>query len=124
MKIGQTYEKAFTPTSQHSAAAVGSGTLVVLSTPSLLASLENVAMNCVANDLEDGLTTVGTLANIKHLKASSIGQTYTAKAELIEIDRRRLVFRVWATDAQGNLLAEGIHERFVVDILKFVGKLT
>lgn len=123
MKIGQTFEQSFTPTPLHSAAVMGSGTLEVLSTPSLLASLENVAMNCVADQLEKGQTTVGTLANFKHLKASLIGQPYTAQAELIEVDRRRLVFRVWATDAQGNLLAEGIHERFIVEIAKFLSKL-
>lgn len=123
MELGLIFEKEFTPTPADSAAQMGSGTLNVLSTPSVLAALENVAMNCVYNQLNDGETTVGTLANFKHLKASSINAPFIAQAELVEIDRRRLVFHVKATDKNGELLAEGTHERFIVNIDKFMSKI-
>ncbi|MCQ2238457.1 MAG: thioesterase family protein [Bacteroidaceae bacterium] len=123
MEIGLLFEKEFIPTPADSAARMGSGTLNVLSTPSVLAALENVAMTCVANQLSNEETTVGTLANFKHLKASSIDTPFIAQAELIEIDRRRLVFRVKAMSKAGDVLAEGIHERFIVNINKFMGKL-
>lgn len=117
------FSKSFVPEEKDSALKMGSGNLMVLSTPSLTASLENVAMNCVMSKLEEGYTTVGTLLNVKHLKASKIGQPYTAKATLIEEDKRRLIFHVEAMDEEGNLLAEGTHERFVVNIERFMGKL-
>lgn len=124
METGKKYVKQFCPTPSDSAASMGSGNLEVLSTPSVLAALENTAMNCVADDLEPGETTVGTLANFKHLKASLISTPFTASAELVEIDRKRLVFQVEATDIHGNLLAQGVHERFIVNIAKFMGKLS
>lgn len=123
MEIGQKFEKLFTPCEADSASRMGSGSLEVLSTPSVLAAMENVAMNCVADSLSEEETTVGTLANFKHMKASLVTTSFTASAKLIEIDRRRLVFQVQATDMQGNLLAEGIHERFIVNICKFMGKI-
>lgn len=124
METGLKLEKEFHPTSQDSAANVGSGALDVLSTPSVLAALENVAMNCVSSYLEPGDTTVGILANFQHIRASRTLDSFLASAELIEIDRRRLVFQIKATDLQGNVLAQGIHERFIVNIDKFMGKLS
>ncbi len=123
METGLLFEKEFTPSPADSAAQMGSGTLNVLSTPSVLAALENVAMNCVADYLNEGETTVGTLANFKHIQASSMDTPFIAQAELVEVDRRRLVFRVKATNLAGDVLAEGTHERFVVNIEKFMGKL-
>ena len=38
----------------------------------------------------------------------------TAKTELIEVDRRRLVFKVEAFDERGKI-GEGIHERFIIN---------
>lgn len=118
-----TYSKSFCIEEKDTALLLGSGELKVLSTPSLIASMENVAMNCVRSKLQDGYTTVGTLLNIRHLKASKIGQYYTAKATLIEEDGRRLVFKIEATDKNGNLLCEGEHERYIVNIAKFMNKI-
>ena len=123
MEKGLILEKTFVPTSENSAKNVGSGCLDVLSTPSVLASMENVAMSCVVPHLAEGETTVGTLANFQHVKASKIGDAYKVKAELTEVDRRRLVFSVQATNENGEILATGIHERFIVNAEKFMSKL-
>ena len=42
-------------------------------------------------------------------------------SELVEIDRRRLVFKVKAFDERG-LIGEGFHERFIIDSDKFQKK--
>ena len=44
-----------------------------------------------------------------------------ALMEVVEIDRRRIVFRVTAYDEKG-LIGEGTHERFVIDVAKFQAK--
>ena len=105
-----------------SAKNMGSGSLCVLATPALIAGMENVCMNCVCPFLEDGFTTVGTKVNIDHLAATPLGDTVTYSCELIEIDRRRLVFTVQAFDSKGKT-GEGIHERFIVDAERFMSKL-
>lgn len=120
---GLTYSKSFCIEEKDTALHIGSGDLKVLSTPSLIASMENVAMNCAKSKLQEGYTTVGTLLNVRHLKASKIGQNYTAKATLIEENGRRLVFKVEAIDKNGNLLGDGEHERYIVNITKFMSKI-
>lgn len=105
-----------------SAKNMGSGSLCVLATPALIAGMENVCMNCVRPFLEEGFTTVGTKVNIAHLAATPLGDTVTYSCELIEIDRRRLVFAVQAFDSKGKT-GEGTHERFIVDAERFMSKI-
>ena len=94
--------------------AVGSGGIEVLSTPSMIGLMEGAAHNTVAPLLPDGQVTVGTRVDIRHLAATPLGASVRARAELTEIDGRRLVFHVEAFD-NVEKIGEGTHERAVVD---------
>ena len=59
--------------------------------------------------------------NVAHLAATPIGMRVWCDTELVEIDRRRLVFRVTVRDDAG-LVGEGTHERFIIDSDRFVKK--
>jgi fluoroacetyl-CoA thioesterase len=59
--------------------------------------------------------------NVSHISATPLGMEVTAKSELVEIDRKRLVFKVEAFDERG-MIGEGTHERFVIDNEKFQEK--
>jgi predicted thioesterase len=104
------------------ALAVGSGQLEVFSTPSMIALMEKTASESVQSYMEDGMGTVGIAINIRHVSATSIGQTVTCESRLVKIDGKRLEFQVKAIDA-GGLIGEGIHERFVVNNEKFLAKM-
>ncbi|MDD5922373.1 MAG: thioesterase family protein [Eubacteriales bacterium] len=108
-------------TEENTAAKVGSGLLPVYATPSMIALIEKAAHTSIADGLEDGQGTVGTLMNVKHLSATPIGMKITAETELVEVDRRRLVFSVKAYDEAG-LIGEGTHERFIIYNDKFLAK--
>ena len=110
-----------TVTLNDTAKALGSGGLDVLSTPKLIALRENAALVSVRPYLEEGMDTVGTKLDVAHVAATPVGMTVRAEAELIEIDRRRLVFSVKAWD-EVELVGEGTHERFIVDMEKFTNK--
>ena len=88
-------------TRQNTAAAMGSGTLPVLATPAVAALVEQAAWQSVQPELEEGRCTVGTLLQLEHLAATPLGGTVTAETELVEIDRRRLVFAFTVRDAAG-----------------------
>jgi predicted thioesterase len=60
--------------------------------------------------------------NIRHLAATPIGQKVRAEAELIEIDGRRLVFKVEAYDERQKI-GDGQHERFIVKLDKFLSRI-
>ena len=108
-------------TRQNTAAAMGSGTLPVLATPAVAALVEQAAWQSVQPELEEGHCTVGTLLQLEHLAATPLGGAVTAETELVEIDRRRLVFAFTVQDAAGEV-ARGRHERFVVEARRFVAK--
>lgn len=104
------------------AVAHGSGLLPVFATPAMIALMENTAMESVLPHLAEGEGTVGTRIDVKHVAATPVGGEVTCESELMEIDRRRLVFTVHACDARGTV-GEGTHERFIVNNEKFLAKL-
>lgn len=105
-----------------SAARVGSGLVDVFATPMLVALMEQTCYESVLPHLDQGQGTVGTLVNISHTSATPIGRRVWCDSELIEVDRRRLVFNVKAYDEAGPI-GEGTHERFVIDTARFMAKL-
>ena len=123
MKVGQTHTQKFTVKEQDSAVALGSGTLKVLATPALIAFMENTAMNLLSSENTEGSTTVGTEINVKHLKASAIGAEITVTATLTGIEGRKRIFSIEAKDEKNNVIGTAEHQRFVVDIERFMSKL-
>lgn len=84
--------------------------------------MENAALNLVQPYLSEGQTTVGTKVTSSHLAATPLGMEVVARAELIEIDGRRLVFKIEAYD-QKDKIGEGVHERFIINTEKFMEKV-
>ena len=110
--------RTITVDEENTAKAMGSGTLDVFATPALIALMEVTCWRSVANELEEGSGTVGTLLEIKHTAPTPVGMKVTCESTLTEVDGRRLVFEVIARDAKG-VVGEGKHERFVIQNEKF-----
>lgn len=107
-----------TVTDQMTADRVGSGLAKVFATPMMIALMEKTCADSVAPLLPEGQSTVGTHINVSHCSATPVGLDVWCDSELIEVDRRRLLFTVKAYDPCG-LIGEGQHERFIVDNAKF-----
>ena len=103
------------------AASVGSGALRVFGTPWMIAMMENAACNALAPYYEEGQSSVGTRLDISHDAATPEGMKVWAEAEITEIDRRRIVFKVTAFDEAGQI-GTGTHERFLIDTDRFITK--
>lgn len=108
---------------ENTAKAVKSGSLDVFATPMMLALMEEATCNACSELLDEGETTVGTSVCITHDKASSTGTQIEAIATLDEVDGRRLVFSVTASDNNGNTIGKGTIERFVVLSDKFMKRV-
>lgn len=106
----------------NTALAMGSGSLHVFATPSMIALMEQAACNAVAACLDEESTSVGTLVNITHDAATGMGKAVTATATLVEVQGRKLVFEVTAAD-EDKQIGQGTHERFIVNKEKFMAKL-
>ncbi|MCX5976758.1 MAG: thioesterase family protein [Coprothermobacterota bacterium] len=94
----------------------------VFSTPQMVLLMEQASLNCVKPYLPHGSITVGTHLQISHRAASPRGSWITARSELMEVDGRRLVFQVVAFD-EVELIGDGIHERAIVNLARFLAKL-
>lgn len=106
-------------TEELTASSMASGGLRVYATPRMIGMMEYTAWASVEPYMEEGKGTVGTRLDVSHLAASPVGAHIVYESELVEIDRRRLVFSVRASDDAG-LIGEGTHERFIVDNAKFM----
>jgi predicted thioesterase len=104
------------------ASVYGSGLHDVLSTPAMIAFMEQTAMKAVEACLNVGEGTVGTEVCIKHLKATPVGRTITCTATLQEVNGNRLLFHVEVSDEEGKI-GEGRHERFIIDNNRFIERL-
>ena len=96
--------------------------IAVLATPDMVHLVEKAASDAVDPHLPEGWLTVGVKVNLTHLAATPVGFTAKARAELAEIDRRRLIFRVEVTD-EVEKVGEGTHERFIVNASKVNEKM-
>jgi fluoroacetyl-CoA thioesterase len=103
------------------ASKYGSGLLPVFATPALVALMENTAMQLI-EPAEDS-SSVGISISVKHLKASPVGSEIKCKATITAIEGRKYSFELIATDASGDIIGEGTHERIVINIEKFMSKL-
>ncbi len=119
---GMTGEANVVVAHENTAAAVGAGGVEVFGTPMMVALMENAAWRAVVDGLDEGHVTVGTVVNIRHLAATPLGQKVRATAELIEIDGRRLVFKVEAYD-EHQKIGDGTHERFIVHLDRFLSRI-
>lgn len=122
LEVGLRGEASVTVGEAQTAAAFGAGGVHVLGTPVMIGLMENAAWTLVQPELNEGETTVGTLVHVRHLAATPVGGHVVATAELMEIDGRRLVFRVTARDDK-QLIGEGTHERARVLLDRFLARL-
>ena len=120
--IGLTGEATTQVVPELTARHLGSGTVAVFATPEMVRLMERAAVNGLAPYLASGQQSVGTMVNVKHLAATPVGATVTARAELIGVDGRRLTFTVSAHDGT-ELIGEGMHERVLIDLARFEAKV-
>ncbi|MGD2178144.1 MAG: thioesterase family protein [Anaerolineae bacterium] len=118
---GLTGEVETTVADDDTAARQGSGLVPVFGTPALVALMENAAVRALEGDLPPGQTSVGGRMDVRHLAPTPVGMRVRARAELLEMEGRRLVFHVEAWD-ELEQIGRATHERFIVDQAAFVAK--
>ncbi len=122
LKEGISHDSYLIVATSDTAKAQGSGDMEVLSTPRLVALMENAAMLAVAPSLEEGETTVGSEISVSHLSPSAIGAEVVATAVLEKVEGRKLTFSVSAREG-GKIVGEGRHVRYIVNRQRFLDKL-
>ena len=94
----------------------------VFSTPSMTYFVEMTAHKLVEPHLKAGQGQVGLQVNIRHMAPTPIGKKVRCEAELVAIDRRKLTFKCKVFD-EVEQVGEADHDRFVIDLDKYMAKL-
>lgn len=115
---GYPHTCVFTPGPHQTAAAIGNTGVKVVSTPALIALLEETSADAVAKDLPSGWVSVGTHVDVHHHKPARPYQEVRCTATLISADEKRLQFFVQAHQA-GALIMSGKHERALARLSRF-----
>ena len=110
-------------TEELTAAKIGSGLLPVFGTPFMAAMMENAAMTCLQNFLEEGQGSVGTHLEISHDAPTPIGMNVWAEAEITAVSEngKMVDFTVKAWDEKGPI-GSGTHTRAIIKNDKFLAK--
>jgi fluoroacetyl-CoA thioesterase len=107
---------------QHLASELDSSLASVLSTPTMVAMMEQAAMEAIKPFLDAGESSVGMSIEVSHTAATPPGHRARAEAEVTKVEGRRLEFAVLAFD-DVEQIGSGTHRRAVVDAAKFNDRL-
>ncbi len=122
VKPGLTGKSTLIVEERHTAQHLKSGAVDVLATPIMVAMMEEAARNLVDPLLEPDELSVGMSIEVTHRAATPMGMRVTARAELINVEGRKLNFRVMAEDEQEKI-GEGLHTRAIVNRSNFLARV-
>lgn len=108
-------------TDADTAIAAGSGDVPVLSTPRIIALVEQAAVAAIQGELPEGQTSVGVRVQVEHISPTAVGRTVRAEACLEKVEGHRFMFTVSAHDDRG-LVAAGKVTRVAVNRELFLKK--
>ncbi len=121
MQVGDIFEMKLTVAESDTAEAFGSGGLVVLATPRVIALMENAAFKLIQEKLPEGKTSVGVKVDVEHLSPTPVGMDIRVTAEITTVSEngKMIDFKVEAYDEAG-LIAQGTHRRAIIDAARFL----
>jgi fluoroacetyl-CoA thioesterase len=94
----------------------------VFATAFMVAFVEDTCVAALKPHLAPGQRSVGTHVDVSHVAATPIGMTARCEVELVEVEGRKLKFKVLCSDEKGPI-GEGFHERVLIDLERFLARL-
>ena len=118
IRVGVTGRKEEVVTPELTVGAHVSGMPMVYGTPMMIMAMEVASGSAVQPHLPPGWVTVGSEVNVRHLAPSPIGAKIVAKAKVVEVSGRSVLFAVEAFDGERKI-GEGQHRRGAVNLDRF-----
>jgi predicted thioesterase len=122
MKPGLASEASLIVDEGRTAAHLGSGTLRVFATPSMVLLIEEVCRKMVEPHLAPGESTVGISLKVRHLAPTPMGQTVRCRAEVVAVEGVVITFRAEVWDP-AEKIGEAEHKRAVIDVERFLHRV-
>jgi fluoroacetyl-CoA thioesterase len=122
IEVGMKHEVTFQVDEQYTAFHIGSGSLRVLATPSMIGFMERTSHQLLTRCLPEGYSSVGTVVDVRHLAPTPLGWTVRVTSEVVEVEGRKVTLAVEAWDNQEKV-GEGRHQRVVIDLNRFLARV-
>ncbi|HTV91932.1 MAG TPA: hotdog domain-containing protein [Verrucomicrobiae bacterium] len=122
LEIGRAYSLQTRVEEWMTAEKAGNKGVDVLSTSMLVQLVETAALACIEPALGSDLVSLGTHIDLEHHKPVPVGFIVRTEVEVVMVDGPRLSFAVAVFDEQ-EAVAEGTHERYLIERSKFLAKL-
>ena len=123
IQLDKVFEESYVIKNENSAENMGSGDLAVLSTPSLVAFMENAAKNYLNKFLPEEMGSVGSNININHIAPTLIGNFITVRGKITEVIKEKIIkFSIEAYE-KDKKIGEAEHTRVIINNTKFLEKL-
>lgn len=94
----------------------------VFATAFMVGFMEWACMEALRPYLDEGERTLGTMINVTHQAATPVGMTVTARVKCLEVDDKRTLWEIEASD-DVEVIGKGTHERFTVNNEKFSARV-
>jgi len=120
--VGRSYQSQTRVEEWMTAEKSGNKGVDVLATPILLQLIEQAAVECLAPMLAPEQISLGAYIELTHLAPTPVGFIVRTEVEVIGVDGKRVNFAVAAFDEREKI-AEGSHERYIMDRAKFLANL-
>jgi predicted thioesterase len=113
LKAGLTGKATVLVSDSNTAEVFGNAGAKVYATPMLVALMEQAAIDSIRSTLLPGEGSVGTKVEMSHTAATPVGMLVTARAELVEVAGKKMVFDVVASDEM-ETVGKCRHERYII----------
>jgi fluoroacetyl-CoA thioesterase len=92
----------------------------VFSTPSMISEMEETCRLLLKEEFlqDEDWDSVGTMVNVRHLKATPVRTKVSLKATVVNVIDRRITFEVEASDMLEKI-GDGLHERAIINVPEF-----
>ncbi|MFZ5792141.1 MAG: thioesterase, FlK family [Pseudomonadota bacterium] len=121
VSIGASGRFEIVPDHSHTAAAIGNTGVAVVATPALVGFVEQASHLAIRSAFDPGEASVGTRLQIDHLAPAFPGRRVCVMATVTAVERRSVYFDV-SVEQDGRTIMRGRHDRFIVDLVRFLGK--
>ena len=119
---GMSFEQTFLVEEEHLAKHIGSGSVRVLATPWMIAFMERVSHQLLANRLPSGYSSVGFIVDIQHMAPSPVGSIVKVRANVVKVSGVQVSFEVLAWD-EHEQIGRGRHIRVIIQPERFLKRV-
>ena len=123
IQLDTVFEESYVVKNENSAEIMGSGDLAVLSTPSLVAFMENAAKNYLNKFLPEEMGSVGSNINIDHIAPTLIGNSITVRGKITEVIKEKIIKCSIEAYERDKKIGNAEHTRVIINNTKFLEKL-